>query len=351
MPDRAGVNATAPQNATAPHNATGAAAGAAAGGHGSGSYPPLSAEAENDRLSKFLLLVCGCVALAVLTWVVANVLIRHVRRLVSLNNETQRYFALPSAKFSFVKRNILYAPISRKRHNREMQLSAAVNMGTLPTRLQLLFLVGYFTTNLVFCLIDIPFHANFDSAASQLRNRSGVLAVVNMIPLFIMAGRNNPLIGWLNMSFDTFNLLHRWFGRIVILEALTHTLAFLIPLGVEKSWALAFSTALHVPYMMYGFVATCAFLAIGIQAASPIRHAFYETFKILHIVLAALAIAGVYYHLGLKFLPQIQFVYPVITIWIVDRVARFVGSCGSTSARAAPRRSSRPCRATPAASR
>ena len=45
------------------------------------------------------------------------------------------------------------------------------------------------------------------------------------VPLFLLAGRNNPLIPLLNISFDTYNLIHRWFGRIVILEALAHTLA------------------------------------------------------------------------------------------------------------------------------
>ncbi len=244
-------------NTTASQNATGAAGGKGAGGQGSGSYPPLSAELENDRLSKFLLIVCGTVAIAVIVWTLTNLLVRHMRRVVSLNNETQRYFAIPAKQLSFIKRNLVYAPILRRRHNREMQLSAAINMGTLPTRLQLFFLIGYFATNIAFCVMDIPFHGNFDSAASQLRNRTGVLAVVNMIPLFLMAGRNNPLITWLNISFDTFNLLHRWFGRIVILEALAHTLAFLIPLGVEKSWAMAFSTAFRVQYMLYGFVVSC----------------------------------------------------------------------------------------------
>ena len=69
-----------------------------------------------------------------------------------------------------------------------------------------------------------------------------------------MAGRNNPLIKWLNISFDTFNLLHRWFGRIVIIEAVVHTLAFLIPNISEKGVAAAFATVTHVPYIMYGFI-------------------------------------------------------------------------------------------------
>ena len=69
-----------------------------------------------------------------------------------------------------------------------------------------------------------------------------------------MAGRNNPLIQWLNISFDTFNLMHRWFGRIVVLEALAHTLAFLIPNAAEKGWAGAFGTTFRVLYMRFGFI-------------------------------------------------------------------------------------------------
>ena len=81
-----------------------------------------------------------------------------------------------------------------------------------------------------------------------------MLTAIVQIPLFIFAGRNNPLIPWLNISFDTFNLLHRWFGRIVVLEALAHTLAFLIPNASEKGWAAAFTTTFRVLYMRFGFI-------------------------------------------------------------------------------------------------
>jgi hypothetical protein len=87
-----------------------------------------------------------------------------------------------------------------------------------------------------------------------VRNRTGVLATVNMIPLFLMAGRNNPLIPLLGISFDTFNLLHRWLGRIVILEALAHTLAFLIGDASTAGWNAAFQTVFRVQYMMWGFI-------------------------------------------------------------------------------------------------
>jgi hypothetical protein len=48
-----------------------------------------------------------------------------------------------------------------------------------------------------------------------------------MVPLFLLAGRNNPFITFCGISFDTFNLIHRWFGRIVVLEAIAHSIAFI----------------------------------------------------------------------------------------------------------------------------
>jgi hypothetical protein len=81
-----------------------------------------------------------------------------------------------------------------------------------------------------------------------------------MVPLFLMAGRNNPLIKLLGLSFDTFNLLHRWLGRIVALEAVAHTLAFLVSNAHTNGWGKAFNTAVTVPYMMWGLVVSRQYL-------------------------------------------------------------------------------------------
>jgi len=70
--------------------------------------------------------------------------------------------------------------------------------------------------------------------------------------------------------------------------------------------------------------ATCAFVAITFQAASIFRHAYYETFKVMHILLAILSVVGLWYHLDLKKLPQIKYIYAVIVLWAFDRAARFI---------------------------
>ncbi|KAK3692804.1 ferric reductase like transmembrane component-domain-containing protein [Podospora appendiculata] len=273
-------------------------------------------------LSNYLYVVLGSISVALIAWRIFTVLTRYIRTVSCLNNDRQTYFATASAKVSWFKKNVQYSPILGKRHNREFQLSSAVNVGTLPTRLQLVFLAGYFATNIAFCVMTIDFSQPFAAVSSLVRNRTGILATVNMVPLFLMAGRNNPLITLLGISFDTFNLLHRWMGRIVALEALAHTLAFLSNSAATKGWGAAFKTTFSVPFLLYGFISTCAFVALIIQATSIFRHAAYETFKLLHIALAIVAVVGLYYHLDVKKLPQITYLYPVIAIWAGDRLAR-----------------------------
>jgi len=83
-----------------------------------------------------------------------------------------------------------------------------------------------------------------------------------------MATRNNPLISWANMSFDTFNLLHRWFGRIVALEAITHTVAFGVQVGAFSVFSASVSKAL---YLQFGLVVSYPLLIMKIFPLSRSR--------------------------------------------------------------------------------
>lgn len=69
-----------------------------------------------------------------------------------------------------------------------------------------------------------------------------------------MAARNNPLISVLGISFDTFNLLHRWLGRIVIIEAFAHTVAFLAAQEHKGSLSAGFQVVFNAEYMFWGFL-------------------------------------------------------------------------------------------------
>ena len=135
----------------------------------------------NQDFYDYIFIVLASLIVGLGIWRIGMESVKYVRTLTCLNNDTQRYFAVPSHAFAVIKKNILYAPIFRKRHNREFQLSAAINVGTLPTRFQLFFLGGYFASNVAFCVVSIQWSATFTTVCQQLRNRTGILAVVNMV--------------------------------------------------------------------------------------------------------------------------------------------------------------------------
>ncbi|KAI9720770.1 MAG: hypothetical protein M1812_002609 [Candelaria pacifica] len=195
-----------------------------------------------------------------------------------------------------------------------------MSMGNLPTRLHTLLLVGYLGTNLAFCVISIAWREGQAVFLPQVRNRTGILSVVNMVPLFIMGGRNNPLIGILHIPYDTFNLLHRWLGRVAVLQAVCHTLAWAILLVNTSGWSAVSASISHTSMILTGLIGVIALLAILLQSHSILRHAFYETFLHLHIALVIIAVVGLWLHL--KGLGQKKLVAVVVTIWVIQRLWR-----------------------------
>ena len=229
-----------------------------------------------------------------------------------------------SAWWPWIKRNVTYAPLGNKRHNRDMRISSAVSVGTLPSRFHMVLLTVYFLSNFAYCAALDYSVENRWSVAAQLRGRSGVLALSNMVPLVIFAGRNNVLIPMLKISFDTYNLLHRWIGRMVVLESLIHTLAWLITQIASDGWSSVGRKISTDPFIMWGTIGTASMFIILISSPSPLRHAFYETFLNVHIILAVTAILAVCVHCKLGQLYELlPYAIGVGVIWFFDRLSRF----------------------------
>lgn len=173
----------------------------------------------------------------------------------STGTDSQRYWAVPRSQWiPLLKKHVLYAPLFRNRHNREIQLSSAVNMGTLPTRMQTFLLLAYFICNVCYCTLLLDWSQPKAPLVAEFRGRTGVMATVNMVPLFLLAGRNNPLIYILRISFDTYNLMHRWLGRIVVLEAICHTCAWMINKVDASGWAGVWHKLQTSPFIITGTI-------------------------------------------------------------------------------------------------
>ncbi|KAF5873267.1 putative ferric reductase protein [Botrytis fragariae] len=281
-------------------------------------------QSVNNLLRDVLWWCLGSMALIILVFRMMHRAKSHLRHMTGMNSNAnqQRYFQENRSSWWKVKKHLLYAPLWNKRHNREFKLSSAVNMGTLPSRWHALLLIVYLSMNVAYTLVLDYSRENKYSIVAELRGRSGVLAVCNMIALIILAGRNNPLIGWLQISFDTYNLLHRWMGRIVVLEALVHTSCWAYVQHADTGFSGVWDKLMHDPFCSYGMMGTASFVLILLTSPSPIRHAFYETFLNLHIIFAAVAIAGVWIHCDIPSLPQKPYIRAVAFLWVADRVFR-----------------------------
>ncbi|RAL60812.1 hypothetical protein DID88_009916 [Monilinia fructigena] len=257
----------------------------------------------NQDFYNYLFIVLSSLIVSMVIWRVGFETAKYVRTMASLNNDTQKYFATPSSGFAKFKKHVLYAPIFGKRHNREIQMGRAINVGTLPTRLQFVFLLAYFSTNVAFCVVSINWDQSYATVAQEIRNRTGILAVVNMIPLFIMAARNNPLIK-------------------LAQHMITHVVAWAASKVHTSGWATVWKALGGSLMLLYGLIGAFAAVLIMVQASSPIRHAAYETFKYLHIALVIVVIIGIYYHLKLANLPQLPLLWGAIILWASERATR-----------------------------
>ena len=272
----------------------------------------------------------GIIALIILAIRLVEVMWMTLRQVSSMNTTSDGQNYWKYAQFSWlpsVKKNLLYAPFWKKRHNREIKISTAVNMGTLPSRLHSIVLFVLVSTNFAYMFVLNWKNDNMYEFCAELRGRSGTLALVNMVPLIFLAARNNPLIALLRISFDTYNLIHRWLGRLAAIEALIHTIAWLIVQVADGGWASVRSRIDNEIFISSGVVGTLAFVVTFIVTVSPLRHAFYETFLNFHIFCAIVIFVCTWIHCAassLGALPQLPWIIAIVILWFIERLWRMI---------------------------
>ncbi|KAK7917054.1 ferric reductase like transmembrane component [Apiospora marii] len=273
----------------------------------------------------------GILALTMLTIRLMAIAWTKLRQVSAMSSPGEKQTYWKFSQWSWmpsIKNHLIYAPLWNKRHNREIRLSSAISIGTLPSRFHFILLGLYFSSNFVYMFVLNWANTNKWSFYAEVRGRSGTLAAVNMIPLIIMAGRNNPLIGMLSVSFDTYNLLHRWMGRMVVIETIIHTIAWAIVQIADGGWESVGFKIVHDSFIASGMVGTFALAILLILSLSPLRHAFYETFLNVHIILALIIFVCTWVHCATAEipggLPQLPWMVAILLLWFADRFARML---------------------------
>lgn len=219
--------------------------------------------ADNERLSNAILFTCLSVVAALTVYNIVIHSVKYIRTLTCLNNDNQRFFKGPQPIFSNVKRYLLDAPLFGRRHSKQTRVGS-LDAGILPTRFQSLLLLGIIIMNIVLATYGMEWRGDLATLLMHLRNRVGSMAVTNMLPLILMAGRNSPLIKLTNISFHNYNMLHRWFGRIIISLAVVHATCeiynmTLMAKTMHMTGVQAFTLFLNEQrFIMFGFIVSIA---------------------------------------------------------------------------------------------
>ncbi|KAI9785185.1 MAG: hypothetical protein M1839_000823 [Geoglossum umbratile] len=282
-----------------------------------------TAEHLNGKLEFDLNYVVVALILSALLYRIVVSGVRYIRTLTCLSSDRQLLFLKPNQAFAFIKKQVMDAPVFGKRHIKELRLSSAVSGGDLPTRLEFMLIVGTLGANIALSVVYIHWSEGEKTVLAELRNRTGMLALANLLPIFILSARNNPLIRLLNIPFEAFNMIHRWLGRIVVLQVMCHTICYLISVvKFSGGWARVGLSMQNSPMILGGFLGSTAAILLLMHSPSPIRHAFYETFLHLHIVLVVLFIVGVWIHVRTySFLKLLQL---PVAVWALDRAFRLI---------------------------
>ncbi|KAI9759948.1 MAG: hypothetical protein M4579_001981 [Chaenotheca gracillima] len=276
----------------------------------------------NDKYTRYFFIILGSFTAAVFAYRVLLYGMQYIRTITSINSDKQRYYVMPNWAYAKIKKHLLYAPLVGARLNRELRFGR-INCGSIPSRLQTLTLAAWIGMNITFVVVHIAWDKPYAGGLESFLRRSGRMAVVNMIPMFLMMGRNNPLIRLLNIPFDTFNKFHRWIGRTVALLIFAHFTSWAVNKVKLEGWKEVQMALTNTGFLRAGLMTLVSVVVIFFHSPAIIRYAAYEFFLYSHIALSILMIIGLYMHLEPSPTSR-KLLYFVIALWAFERASRLV---------------------------
>ncbi|GAA5861844.1 hypothetical protein JCM3774_001323 [Rhodotorula dairenensis] len=177
--------------------------------------------------------------------------------------------------------------------------------------------------NTVFCIVGSTHLHSEQSAASSIARafsrRCGRMAVANYPILFCFAGRNSVIARLTGFEYQTLRFYHMLLGAIAFILSFIHTFAYIahytIWQGVDKLREEFTET-----YFKWGIVALVFLLVNCVFGLKWLRRRSYEVFLALHVIGAALTLAGTWYH---RPITQ-SWVYAAVGIWVAERALRLL---------------------------
>lgn len=195
----------------------------------------------------------------------------------------------------------------------------------VPSRLEsiisiafVLLLIGVNAAEMTYIPDDPIFDTKTLALLDYVGNRTAIVCTLLIPILLLFGGRNNFLMWLTRWKYSTFVTYHRWVGRWVVLMAFIHSICFTKYFILEDEYAEEMAET----YLIWGVVATTCGCLIAFQGLLYLRRKWYESFLVIHILLAIFFVVGTWYHvidLGFG-----QVMYAAFAVWAFDRVVKVI---------------------------
>ncbi|KFZ03981.1 hypothetical protein V502_10504 [Pseudogymnoascus sp. VKM F-4520 (FW-2644)] len=177
------------------------------------------------------------------------------------------------------------------------------------TRIQVLILAIVSGYLLVFSLVAIIYKTyitpvkgtnlfNTRTGIAGFSDRIGVLAYA-LTPLSVLLSSRESVLSLLTgISYQHFNFLHRWVGRIIFVQSFLHTLVWTVIEGkLYQPQPSVYQTFIAEPYIIWGCFAMLFITFLYVfSLRRVIQWTGYEFFKKSHYVVASLYIGACWGH-------------------------------------------------------
>lgn len=218
-----------------------------------------------------------------------------------------------------IARASIEIPPFHKTHTARSTLS-----GFVPTRFEI-FLIAIYSvlhTLALFYGYDIDEKGTLDPVGFQYLRvfgvRSGIVAFWQFPLLMALGTRSNILELLAGIKFSTVVVFHKWISRIMVFDAVVHSVAFeihgqLTGKIVKESQELFWRRGVYATYL------SCV---ICILSLGTLRKKCYEVFLYLHIAFAMVFFYLCWIHA--KKFGWLWFIYSSCIIWAIERSLRII---------------------------
>lgn len=245
--------------------------------------------------------------------------------IASVFNWTAYFFpALANLPLVRTYRQYLSLPLVHRSHATDGKLLKVFHF-MIPCRLDTVIITAWvalvIASQLACYTVQIP-NATYTTRSGLLgrllADRSGVVSMYFFPLLILFAGRNNFLQFFTRWKYSRMITVHRWVARVTVILVFLHT----VGLCVQGMQSGSFYRRNLRAYVQWGWVAMVAGFIMMVQGCLYLRRRSYETFYLLHLLMAVIFTMGGWIHV--EFVDWGIWYYIAVLLWGLDRLIRIL---------------------------